>query len=139
MEDFLREGTEKTPYVSMTVDGQLHISGTSMPEDTAKFFFKIMDWVSDYFRTPASSTHITVSMRYLNSSSCSMIYKLFHFMNRLPGTGRSQVSCHWIYEVEDVQMQDFMNQIMEIADQIEFTTEEVDKIEENGKVDSTTS
>ena len=137
MEDFLREGTDKTPYVSMTTKGELLFNGRSMPEDTAKFYFKIMDWMSDYFRDPNPSTHITISLRYLNSSSCSMMFKIFHFMNRLPGTGRSTVSCHWIYEAEDVQMQDFMNQIIEIADEIEFSTEEVDKIEENGTVEGT--
>lgn len=136
MEDFLREGTDKTPHIYLTTDGRLYFSGKSMPEDTAKFFFNIMDWLSDYFRSPAPETHLQISMRYLNSSSCSMMYKLFHFMNRLPGTGRSIVSCHWICESEDAQMKDFMKQIMDIAEEIRFTTEEVDQIPEKGIMNS---
>ncbi|MBN4072636.1 DUF1987 domain-containing protein [Crocinitomix catalasitica] len=139
MENFLREGTDKTPYVSLQADGQFEISGCSKPEDCAKFFFKIMDWMSDYFRTPAKHTQINISFRYINSSSCSMIYKIFHFFNRLPGTGRSSVSCHWIYEEGDEQMKEFILQIKEISPSIDFTFEVVGKIQEDGALNKEAS
>jgi hypothetical protein len=128
MDNFLREGTDKTPYIFLSKNGKFEISGSSMPEDTAKFYFKIMDWMSDYFRTPANHTDIRISLRYLNSSSASMIYKIFHFFNRLPGTGRGTVSCHWIYETGDEQMKSYISQIKEISEEMEFNIEAVDKI-----------
>ncbi|MCG8575464.1 MAG: DUF1987 domain-containing protein [Flavobacteriales bacterium] len=130
MEDFLLKGTKKTPTVFLKKDGTFVFSGTSMPEDAANYYFNIMDWLSDYFRSPADSTHIKISFRYLNSASSSMIYKIFHLMNRLPITGRSSVNCTWTMEEDDQQMFDFYNQIKEMASNIQFTSHAVYKIEE---------
>ena len=102
--------------------------GVSMPEDAAEFYFKIMDWISDYYREPSKKTDITVSFRYLNSSSSSMIFKIFYFFNKLQASGKTRVRCHWYYEESDTMMRDYIERVKEHADQIEFLVHPTDNI-----------
>ena len=91
-----------------------------MPEDAASFYFEIMDWISDYYREPCPETIITVSFRYLNSSSSSMIFKIFHMFKRLQESGKSVISCIWYYEESDRGMHDYIQRIKDHADNIQF-------------------
>lgn len=120
MNPLIIEGKEKTPFFSLMPSGVMSFGGTSIPEDAATFYFPIIDWISDYYRLPKSETRVRVAFRYLNSSSASMVDKIFFLLGRLQDTGKTNITCEWLYEVEDQDMKDFIDHIQEIAPNIEF-------------------
>ena len=130
MENLYLQGSDKTPYFSLDPNGELRFGGISMPEDAAQFYLNIMDWISDYYRNPNQQTEITVSFRYLNSSSSSMIFKIFHFLNQLQQTGKSRIKCKWYYESTDEGMLDYISKIKDYANGINFEVYPVKRINE---------
>mgnify|MGYP000276930673 CR=1 FL=1 len=128
MENLIVEGSEKTPHFSLLANGDISFGGVSMPEDAASFYFEIMDWISDYYRNPSEQTEITVSFRYLNSSSSSMIFKIFHTFKRLQESGKSLISCVWYYEESDRGMADYIERIKNHADNIQFKIKPTENI-----------
>jgi hypothetical protein len=128
MESLILQGSEKTPYINLNQNGDMVFSGISMPEDAADFYFKIIDWISDYYRNPNEETIITVSFRYLNSSSASMIFKLFYCLDRLVQWNKSTVQCHWYFEKTDEEMNDLIDRVREYANNIEYSIYPTDNI-----------
>jgi len=128
MENLILKGSEKTPHFALKSDGDISFGGISMPEDAATFYFDIMDWLSDYYREPNVETLVTVSFRYLNSSSSSMILKIFHLLNRLHSSGKTVVKCIWYYEDTDDNMRSYIDRIQALADRIEFRIRPTDNI-----------
>ncbi len=121
MNPLIIEGKEKTPFFKLMPSGELSFGGTSIPEDAATFYFPIIDWFSDYYRTPGEETQIQISFKYLNSASSSMIHKIMHMLGRLQETGKTTISCQWYYELEDTDMLDFAKSMQDLAPEIKFT------------------
>ena len=128
MQNLHLKGSEKTPHFHLNSNGEMRFGGISMPEDAANFYFDIMDWISDYYRSPSAQTDVTVSFTYLNSTSSSMIFKIFHALKRLQESGKSRVKCNWYYEVSDDSMKDYISKVQDLADNIEFKVHPTDNI-----------
>lgn len=120
MNNLILQGSEKTPHINLNCDGNLSFHGVSTPEDAAEFYFGIMEWISDYYRDPCAQTHIKISFRYLNSTSSSMLVKMFYFLNKLQAIGKTQVICDWYYEETDSDMLDYIEHVKDTAGLIEF-------------------
>lgn len=128
MNNLILDPSEKTPYFRLLGNGKMRFGGISMPEDAASFYFKIMDWISDYYRDPNKKTFITVSFRYLNSSSSSMMLKIFHAFRRLQATGKTEISCVWYYEEDDLDMRDYISEVAKQVDNINFEVLPIERI-----------
>jgi len=120
MTNLIVKESSKTPYFRLNGNGHLSFGGISMPEDAASFYFDIIDWISDYYRKPNSTTFVQVGFSYLNSSSSSMILKIFLALKRLQETGKTKVICKWYYDVEDNDMREYIDLIIDHAGNIEF-------------------
>ncbi|MEO9533098.1 MAG: SiaC family regulatory phosphoprotein [Crocinitomicaceae bacterium] len=123
LETYLVKGGIKTPHVELNPNGRFKLSGVSTPLDAAEFYYDILDWLTDYFRDPAENTNILIEFSHINSSSSSMLYRVFHLLNRLQETNKSRVRCVWAYDVEDEFMIEFIESIKEMATGIMFITE----------------
>ena len=128
METLILPGSEKTPYILLNPNGEMVLSGISMPIDAADFYFKIIEWFSDYYRDPQKETLITVSFSYLNSSSESMIFKLFYCLDRLVQWNKSSVKCSWYYDKTDESMEILIERIREYASNIDYSVYPMDNI-----------
>jgi len=120
MTNLIVHESSKTPYFRLCEDGNLSFGGISMPEDAAEFYFGIIDWISDYYRKPNLYTNVKVGFSYLNSSSSSMILKIFLALKRLQETGKTKIKCQWYYDAEDRDMQEYIEVIKNHASNIEF-------------------
>lgn len=129
MNDLILKGSEKTPHLELKLNGHFQFSGVSMPEDAATFYFDVIDWISDYYRTPQSETKITVKLSYLNSASESMLFKIFYALDRLQRTGKSIVSCDWYYDDEDCGMENYIKHIKEYAENITINVHPTQSLE----------
>lgn len=128
MKNLVLDPSDKTPFFDLRSDGNFKFGGISMPEDAATFYFKIIDWITDYYRAPNEETSITVGFRYLNSSSSSMVMKIFHAFKRLQESGKTTIKCTWYYEKEDTHMLEYVEQVARHADNIEFEVLPTDEI-----------
>lgn len=120
MTNLIVHESSKTPFFNLREDGNLTFGGISMPEDAADFYFSIIDWISDYYRKPSLYTNVKVGFSYLNSSSSSMILKIFLALKRLQETGKTNIKCKWYYDIEDKDMQEYIDLIKNHASNIEF-------------------
>ncbi|MDA3953246.1 MAG: DUF1987 domain-containing protein [Bacteroidales bacterium] len=93
--------TRDTPEVLFDKkNNQFKIAGNSLPEDSTKFYYPILDWIQEYVKDPNKSTHLICNMEYFNSSSAKMIYQIFIELEKIKDTGKD-IKISWYYESED--------------------------------------
>ncbi len=123
LEEIYREATHKTPKIQLKPDGFIVIQGSSTPIDAAEFYFDILDWLTDYFRSPQENTSVKIELEHINSASANMIYRFFHLLNRLSESEKSTVRCIWTFDVEDEFMIEFLESIEEVAPLVMFISQ----------------
>ncbi len=70
MEDLYLKKTFNSPEVEFIADtGELSLEGRSIPEDPGEFFERLIDWINEYFLTPAEKTVMSIKLEYINSGS----------------------------------------------------------------------
>lgn len=111
MEPLIIIGTNYTPNVVFNVDGNLKITGRSLPEDTAKFYEPVILWVSE---CTLKSIIITVRLDYMNSSSAHQISKFIMVVKNNPFIKDCLVE--WYYESDDEDGLDFGKELEFITD-----------------------
>lgn len=95
------EATRDTPEVLFDAKKNVfEIKGQSLPEDSARFFEPIFNWIEEYIKSPNNSTHLLCNLDYFNSSSAKMIYQLFIELENIKIKGK-EVKISWYYEAED--------------------------------------
>ena len=106
MERLVQDSTTKTPRILFdSENGKFEISGRSIPENSAKFFSPLMEWVEDYINEPANETLINVKLEYFNTSSLKGLIELFRKFERVNNSGKP-VKIYWYYEEEDEDMKE---------------------------------
>ncbi len=67
MENLKCEATNSTPSIVFDAqNGILEIKGRSYPENAAKFYAPILNWVSSYLQSPSTQVvHLTLDIRVL--------------------------------------------------------------------------
>lgn len=93
--------TRDTPEVIFDPKNKrFEMTGNSFPEDAAKFFFPIFDWIERYIQSPNKTTHLVCKLEYFNSSSAKMLYNIFMEFEKLNDYG-FEVLISWYFEPED--------------------------------------
>jgi hypothetical protein len=71
------EQTPKTPQVDLNqFTGELILYGKSIPENAAKVYEPVFNWVSEYIRNPRSTTNFRINLEYFNTSSSIWLVKI---------------------------------------------------------------
>jgi hypothetical protein len=71
------EQTSKTPQVDLNqYNGELILYGRSIPENAAKIYEPIFDWVSQYILNPRPTTNFRINLEYFNTSSSIWLVKI---------------------------------------------------------------
>lgn len=71
------EPTAKTPLIDLNkINGELLISGKSIPENAAKVYDEVMQWVSEYVRNPRPTTNLRLNLEYFNTASSLWLAKI---------------------------------------------------------------
>jgi len=71
------EQTPKTPQVDLNqLNGELILSGRSIPENAAKVFEPILNWVSEYILNARPTTNLRLNLEYFNTSSSIWLLKI---------------------------------------------------------------
>lgn len=116
MKDLIIHNTPKTPEIHFNAStGVFTIIGIMVPEDTIGFYKNILTWLKEYVKNPAPSTHITLKLSYINTSSLQILYDFFFQINELYKKG-SKVTIDWHYYNEDEDMRDVGEDFQEALD-----------------------
>lgn len=87
MKDFqslLIEETAKTPQIDLNpLTGDFIFSGRSVPENAAKVYEPILNWVKDYILHAKQTTNLRLNMEYFNTSSSLWLSKIFKELVRI--------------------------------------------------------
>ena len=103
MDEILLLATEKTPGINFKKNGELEISGKSIPEDAEDFFAPALKWLERYINNPAPTTELSINLEYFNIASSKRILFILYKLNDLVGKNRD-VKVKWIYDDNDEDM-----------------------------------
>jgi len=101
MENYVVEGSKKTPAIKLDKRGFLKIGGRSIHEDPDKFFKPIVDWILDYCNAPPSkTTTVDILLEYFNSGSAKYILTILQILTSKLAVGHN-LKINWHYEEGD--------------------------------------
>jgi hypothetical protein len=129
MENLIIEATRSTPLVHFEADKRiLTIHGESYPENAAKFYQPIYDWISRYFNTMAddssSITTVNLEIIYFNSSSSKALMNLFDLFEDAGMDGK-KILINWRYHEENDTAMECGEEFKEEMTNVEFNLIEI--------------
>lgn len=70
LNNFTLEKTAKTPRVDLSQSsGELSFSGKSIPENAAKVYEPVLNWISEYALKAKPITNLRLNIEYFNTAS----------------------------------------------------------------------
>lgn len=102
MENLTIEATKSSPSIVFDAQsGMLEIRGKSYPENAAKFYAPVLEWVNSYLQSSHNARlRMTLEIIYLNSSSSKAFLNLLDILDRSAKDGR-EVVINWLYHEDD--------------------------------------
>lgn len=95
------EGTKRTPRVEFTsLTGELILEGRSVPENAAKVYEPLVDWINEYVKSPCPVTNFHLKIEYFNSSSLIWIVKIITTFGKISQKD-VVLYIHFYFEIED--------------------------------------
>ncbi|MEO6306254.1 MAG: DUF1987 domain-containing protein [Bacteroidia bacterium] len=100
MENLIIASTLKTPGVKFTTDGELSISGKSIPEDSNNYYKPLFAWLEDFRQTSPPLATLTLKLEYMNTSSVRIMLK---FLQNLVAMSKENIAVKikWVYDFDD--------------------------------------
>jgi hypothetical protein len=84
LKSFIIEETPKTPQVELNpLSGEFVFSGRSIPENTARVYEPILNWVTEYAQHARPTTNLRLKMEYFNTSSSLWLSKIFKVLAQI--------------------------------------------------------
>jgi hypothetical protein len=102
MQELRIDKTEDTPQVHLNNNGELSISGRSLPEDAFSYYEPVLKWLSDYATSPAAITTIKFDLEYFNTASAKQIFKTVNLLANI--AKQKKVTVKWHYDKGDKDM-----------------------------------
>lgn len=115
MENLFIEATRSTPHIHF--DGTslvLEIKGESYPENSAKFYGPVFDWIKAVLEAGELPIVLNLELVYFNSSTSKILFNLFDTLDKAAEHGR-EVTINWRYAEENEMAQEcgeeFQNEV----------------------------
>ena len=83
-QSYLIEETAKTPQIELNrLTGEFIFSGKSIPENAAKIYEPVFNWVSQYILNARPITNVRINFDYFNTSSSLWLSKILKVLVRI--------------------------------------------------------
>lgn len=97
------DATEDLPCVLFdNSKGVFEISKRSLPENAILFYEPLINYVSEYIKTPKEETNIVFHFDYISTSSTKQVMKMILLFDQLKQS--KKVNLNWNYDKGDVDM-----------------------------------
>jgi len=84
MKELLVEQSSKTPQIELNqLTGDLIFSGKSIPENAAKVYEPVFNWVTEYVKQPRPTTNFRLNLEYFNTASSIWLKKILKALMRI--------------------------------------------------------
>jgi hypothetical protein len=84
IKSLILEGTPKTPQIELNpFSGDFVFSGKSIPENAAKVYEPLLNWVTEYTLQAKPTTNVRIKLDYFNTSSSLWLAKIFKALVRI--------------------------------------------------------
>ena len=102
MDIFVRDQTKSTPWIHFDPQqNHLQIKGESYPENSAKFYTPMLEWLDAYLNNSSTQkVHVDVELIYFNSSSSKVFMNFFDRLEEAAQNG-VQVEINWMYHQDN--------------------------------------
>jgi SiaC family regulatory phosphoprotein len=83
-QNLIIEQTPKTPQIDLDLlTGDLIFSGRSIPENAAKVYEPVLNWVTEYILKARPTTDLRLKLEYFNTASILWLAKIFKVLIRI--------------------------------------------------------
>ncbi len=104
MAPLIIEGSKDTPKIVFDAkSGLFSIEGTSMPENTKKFFEPVFNWLSQYVENPNQETVLSFKMDYFNTSSTKALLDIMIEFKQI-AKAKKMLIINWYFNEDDDDM-----------------------------------
>ncbi len=104
MNSLIVNPTQDTPEVVFDAEqGKLLIAGTSIPENARAFFEPMLNWISEYLKSPKAETYISFKMTYFNTVSTKYIFDIMLLAKEIAKENNTLVF-NWYFSEDDEDM-----------------------------------
>lgn len=102
------EQAPKTPQIDLDqFTGDLIFSGRSIPENAAKVYEPVFNWVTEYVLNPRPTTNLRLNLEYFNTASVLWLAKIFRVLTRINEPDYVLIVHLYVPEVEYDEMNNF--------------------------------
>ncbi len=107
MQDFVLPSTRQTPAIEFAFSAhRLRIAGEAYPENAVAFFEPVFEQLRSYLAQAATQPiEAEVELRYLNSASTKMVFKLIGLLDNAASQGR-KVHMRFVVLEEDEMLRE---------------------------------
>jgi len=78
------DATPKTPQIDFDhTTGELVLTGRSIPENAAKVYESVLQWVNVYKNSPKRMTNLKLNLEYFNTSSTLWLAKIVQSLSKI--------------------------------------------------------
>lgn len=124
MKDLIIEPTRKTPELHFKSNGELFMSGISLPQNVIDFFMPVFSWLEQLKDSAPPRIVFTIDLVYLDTSSTKAILSMLKLLKRMV-PGEDQLEVVWRYEHGDMDMLD-QGEVLQRTTKIPFRFEEIE-------------
>jgi hypothetical protein len=103
MKNLVIASTKKTPEIIFKTNGDLMISGNSLPTNIDSFYQPIIGWIEELIATSPKKISIAFDLEHVNTSSTRIILQILRTLNGFK-KGKGNLTIVWNYDNEDKDM-----------------------------------
>ena len=127
---FQINATEKTPEIDFSpLTGVLKIKGISIPEDSKEFYRGLYLEVEEYLSSPLEVSLVELHLEYFNTSTTLFLRDLMKKYRKANQSGNTRVQIKWIYEEDDLDMEDAGLEFKDLFDDLNFDVHAVEEFD----------
>jgi hypothetical protein len=121
------ESSPKTPQVDFDPStGELVLEGRSIPENAAKIYENLLNWVNLYKKHPRKRTNFRINLEYFNTASTLWLAKMVQSLSSIKNSNCTLI-IHLYFNIEDFEtmmdgnLQDEIHPLIHLIDNTEIS------------------
>lgn len=123
MDNLLINKTTATPSIRFdAAAGILEIQGESYPENVAKFYTPIMDWIKEYLSSDADNVVVKFDIPFFNSSTSKILMMILDMLEEGVQNGK-KISVKWMCQQENEMAIECGEEFKEDLEELPFDIE----------------
>lgn len=100
------EGSAKTPQIDLNyLNGEMILSGRSIPENAAELYDDVLKWVHEYVKNPRQFTNLRLNLEYFNTASSIWLAKIVKTLSTIKES-ENTLFIHLYFNIEEFNSMD---------------------------------